>query len=322
MPTVYCYIRESHRYSAETGISKDAQEGICQDYYKVRLQRQGVAWGGYYYDQATSGRHIPFLLREQGWELRKKLNPGDHLVVAYHDRSTRSVLDFHILLRELQRIGVTLHFANLLCDLSTPEGMLQANIMFSMAQAESDMRGRRIKECFRSLKEKDPGYRCCGRMGFVQVGKNKARYLDPWPEERSIMRFIWRFQEKGYSARQIAPIVEDYVAELRELRPDCLCFREGQWGKVNRVLQAGRAYRRILEEEGEDCTEGVDFTKDRKEDGGRIEYNRLNMKVPDQTRQNREENRRLRKEGKLPPDNFDRLMARVTGTEPQPCATG
>ena len=96
--TRYCYIRESHRYSAETGISKDAQEGICQDYYHVKLQRQGVAWGGYYYDQATSGRHIPFLLREQGWELRKKLNPGDHLVVAYHDRSTRSVLDFHILL--------------------------------------------------------------------------------------------------------------------------------------------------------------------------------------------------------------------------------
>jgi hypothetical protein len=82
------------------------------------------------------------------------------------------------------------------------------------------------------------------------------------------------------------------------------------------VLQAGRAYRKILEEEGDDCTVAVDFINDRKEDGGRIESNRLNMKVPEDTRQNREENRRLKKEGKLPPDNFDRLMARVTGTEP------
>ena len=92
-------------------------------------------------------------------------------------------------------------------------------------------------------------------------------------------------------------------------------FRQGQVHRAHPRLSpgAGRTRNRV--------SPAVSPPSFAPRDGGRIEYNRLNTKVPEETRQNREENRRLRKEGKLPPDNFDRLMARVTGTEPQPCAS-
>jgi DNA invertase Pin-like site-specific DNA recombinase len=139
----YWYCRESHADSYANQNSKQTQEGICQSYYDFRLKPLGVRVGKIYYDPKTSARHVPFLQRTAGKELDRILQATDHVIFAHLDRGYRAVLDFSQVMQNWKSRGVTVHFASLGVDMSTPAGMLVANIMASVAQGESDLESER-----------------------------------------------------------------------------------------------------------------------------------------------------------------------------------
>lgn len=68
------------------------------------------------------------------------------LIVAKLDRLSRSVVDFATLVERAKANGWTIVVCDLNIDMTTPSGLLIANIMASLAQWERSMIGLRIKE--------------------------------------------------------------------------------------------------------------------------------------------------------------------------------
>ncbi len=162
MPTAYSYIRVSHQDSANSGLSPGSQLDQCRMYYgRVLMPKEAIWWGmteipegldlikhdgeiELLYDPAVSARHVPFLNRKGGSRLNDMLQPGDHVIFAHLDRGFRAVLDFSALIDVWKSRNITVHFADMGVDVSTPHGMLVANIMAAVAQGQSDMQERAI----------------------------------------------------------------------------------------------------------------------------------------------------------------------------------
>ncbi len=91
------------------------------------------------YERPTGDRRTPILDRKGGQRLHGMLKSGDHVIFAHLDRGFRATLDFAALIDVWKSKEVTVHFADLSVDLSTPQGMLVANIMAAVAQGQSDL---------------------------------------------------------------------------------------------------------------------------------------------------------------------------------------
>jgi DNA invertase Pin-like site-specific DNA recombinase len=277
----YNYLRVSHLDSAASGLSKESQEAECKRYWAFRLEHKQVEFGPFYYGEAVSGRKVPFLLRGEGWRLYQALKPGDHVIVSFHDRFTRTILDFEVMHRMLAKRGITLHFANFMggIDLGTPEGLMIARTMFTVAQYQSDAIGQRTRAAFAAKKARigyvDQGGN--GSDGYVRKGKKKAAWREPWPEERELLRRIVRCKDAGWTWRNISELIEAITAAFRTARPNCVCYYPGIW-KPDKCRHAYHRYRALLAAEGgKDCTEGIAVRGPgaRQEDGGKSELWRL-----------------------------------------------
>jgi len=221
-PMAFHYCRVSHQYSAATGLSAEAQHGLCRQYYEIRqLQKQGVQWfeGRRIYDPAISARHTPFLERPMGGWLHDQLRPGDHVIFAHMDRGFRAVLDWAALIDVWQRKRIIVHVADMGVDLSTGPGMMIANIMASVAQGHSDMLSERNKAIAATLRKlnrprngvKPPGYKVVGKRG-------KRRYAAD-ELDRAVMSYIeYHIDKKGLSLQQVADAVNRKFCKWQKRR--------------------------------------------------------------------------------------------------------
>jgi DNA invertase Pin-like site-specific DNA recombinase len=323
MSVAYNYLRVSHPNSAASGLSHDAQQAECRRYFAYRLEPLGVEFGPFFYDAAQSGYKIPFLLRGEGWKLYQCLKPGDHVIVAFHDRFTRDLLDFEFMHRQLEKRNIGLHFANFMggVDLSTPEGLMVARIMFSVAQQFSAAHGRRVKAAMQA-KIARTGYTASeSKTGYIKVGTRKAAWLEPWPEERELLRLMLALHNRAWCWQDIANKVEEWIAELRVTRPECICYRPGIWTryKGGRCRRAVRQYKQLIEREGgSDCTEGVNVRGPLYvfQDGGQPErYRLIERRTTEYTR--------LRRHGKITArDDLARMQERAVSIDREASCDG
>ena len=73
---------------ASTGkqeLTEEIQRRAVEEYYRTHLKPQGVEWGGWHYDAATSGDKA-FTEREHGLSLWVMAQRGDYIVASKSDR--------------------------------------------------------------------------------------------------------------------------------------------------------------------------------------------------------------------------------------------
>jgi DNA invertase Pin-like site-specific DNA recombinase len=135
----YVIISYSRVSTDRQDVGLDAQQAAINAWCAIR----GVSVDHSYVER-LSGKNM------KRPELQKAMQHveghGGTLVVAKIDRLSRSVSDFATLVERATKNGWSIVICDLNIDMTTPSGLLIANIMASLAQWERSMIGLRIKE--------------------------------------------------------------------------------------------------------------------------------------------------------------------------------
>lgn len=269
-PVAFSYLRVSHKYSAASGLSPGSQLDICRRYYKYAIQPKGVLWYGIkeippemdlttyddtvelFYDPSTSARHVPLLARRAGARLDQVLREGDHVIFAHLDRGFRAIRDFSALIHEWLRRGIIIHFADLGVDLTTPHGMLVANLMASMAQGQSDLQSERQKEICARMKELNMPHGGHKRLAWKTIGKKGNRQYVPDQEGRAIMAEIVKLHDRDrLSFGQIGERIYSWMCQVhpQTFHGGSHFGRKRLWTH-DKVRKAYHDYFELVEQEG------------------------------------------------------------------------
>ncbi len=147
------YLRVSTGEQKKTGLGLMSQGAICErkaaelgltfrsdchnDYLTVpRL--------GFFVDAAESAYRTRLAKRSGGMAMLSWIEPGDTVIVARLDRAFRSVVDFIETSTEMIDRGIRLVCCSPAIDLGTASGRLQARMLASLAEWESDRKSERI----------------------------------------------------------------------------------------------------------------------------------------------------------------------------------
>lgn len=141
---IYGYGRVSTIKQAKDGNSLEAQEKILKENGAKDI-----------YLDAYSGKSID---RPEYNKLRKKLRPGDTLIITKLDRIARSTSSGIKTIEDLINSGIIVNVLNIGKMDDSPTGKLIRNIMLSFAEFERDMIVERTQEGKRLAANK-PGYR-------------------------------------------------------------------------------------------------------------------------------------------------------------------
>lgn len=155
-PTAYTYSRASSNDKEDVSNSIPAQEKRTRAYYDMKLQDEGVQWGGSVCDKSTSASRYRFDERPGGKLLLEKLRPGDHLIFDKLDRMWRSVYDFERLHRYFEKHGIIWHVVNqsgVAIDTSGAAGKAMVTVMIAFAELEAGMASERQKASIRHRRE-------------------------------------------------------------------------------------------------------------------------------------------------------------------------
>ena len=147
-----------------------------------------VVW---HHDKATGKT-----MNRPAWErLMRNIQPGDTIVVWRLDRLGRTASGLTALFDELQERKINLVSLRDHIDLSRPAGRMMANVLASVAQYETEVRGERIAAGLAAAKEagKSLGGRKPGTRVRLTVEKERA---------------IKRLHSQGESISAIARTVE------------------------------------------------------------------------------------------------------------------
>lgn len=148
MNKCYGYGRHS---TAKQGLTKDAQHDRCFAYWEHNLAHLDVEWGGFFYDEAISGKK-PLSERPHGRVVYFLARETDHVVTARYDRCFRNALDGMIHLKAFEDRGVTFHSDKEKIDTSTAMGRAFRTMLLAMAEVERDLASERTLEIQASLK--------------------------------------------------------------------------------------------------------------------------------------------------------------------------
>ena len=141
---IYGYARVSTKLQATDGNSLESQENQLRD-----------AGATVIYKDAFSGTKSK---RPELDKLKKKLLPGDKIIVTKLDRLARSTEDGLALIKEWNTNNITVHVLNMGCIDNTPTGKLILTVMLAFAEFERDMIVERTQEG-RAIARLDPEYR-------------------------------------------------------------------------------------------------------------------------------------------------------------------
>lgn len=148
-----CYLRVSTGEQKKSGLGLMSQGSICarkavslglmfrQDVHHDYLSPPRP---GFFVDAAESAYKTKLAKRAGGGKMMECLQKGDTLIVARLDRAFRSVVDFVEVSTDLIERGIRLVCCSPAIDLGTASGRLQARMLASLAEWESDRKSERI----------------------------------------------------------------------------------------------------------------------------------------------------------------------------------
>lgn len=228
MPTVYCYGRAS---TSKQTLTESHQRSVCEEYVKRVLLPEGYTYGGWLYDNATSGSK-PMFERDEGRKLWVLVQPGDKIVWSKLDRAFRSVVDGASTMNLLQQKGVSFSSLDLGLDTSTAIGRCICTILMSFAELELEFVRQRTRDALRSKKAAGLPYGRCTPIGWRRIGKRSGAYFLPDLKERAQAEHIAHLRAEGLSYDEIV------VAMRGTMRP-----RGKEWNRatVKTALRAQSA---------------------------------------------------------------------------------
>lgn len=198
------YARQS--VDKRDSISIESQIELCQ--YELRGAASRV-----FKDKGYSGKNTD---RPQFQEMMNLVRDGeiDRVVVYKLDRISRSVLDFSLLIQELQSHNVEFVSCTEKFDTSSPMGRAMLNICIVFAQLERETIQMRVVDAYAARSRR--GFFMGGNIpyGFttepyVIDGKRTSRYVAV-PEEAAVVQDIYRMHNiPGVSMGDIATTLHD-----------------------------------------------------------------------------------------------------------------
>jgi len=217
------YIRNSHADAHLAGLGLENQRQQARRWSeRVReLHPHLTGEPVVFYDDTVSAFKIPFNRRPAGKRAMEFLKPGDHIVFSRLDRGFRSVVDCLWTVDELRKRGVTVHFADLQFDCSSPVNrafLAQASIF---CELESQFTSARTTEAMAVLKEKRgsggsaPSCRKWTEATEKRGGKTvTTRRLDWDKREVALQRWLYHLRYwKNMTTRQIYHHVETIMSK-------------------------------------------------------------------------------------------------------------
>lgn len=200
MNKCYGYGRHS---TAKQGLTKEAQHDRCFAYWEHNLAHLGVEWGGFYYDEAISGKR-PLSERPHGRIVYFLAQDSDHVVTARYDRCFRNALDGMIHLKAFEDRGVTFHSDKEKIDTSTAMGRAFRTMLLAMAEVERDLASERTLEIQASLKAAGKPH-CKGcPIGWRIVRTVDGREYRVDEDERRLAQTMAQMHYDGMSYERIA----------------------------------------------------------------------------------------------------------------------
>lgn len=162
----FFYARVSHKQSAASGVSEEAQFASMRQYYSTSPVKPTVAATcypydlppGHYCDRGVSGWSVPLLERPAGGAMLENIAPGDTIYFYDVDRAFRSVKDYAKTVEGWLENNITPVFVASGIDLSTPGGKLMGHCLAAFAQYYSDVTSARTREALaiRRITRKEP----------------------------------------------------------------------------------------------------------------------------------------------------------------------
>ena len=183
MPTIKCaiYTRKSTEYGLEQEFnSLQNQEESCKAYI---ASQSFNGWQYYktYSDAAISGGTM------DRPALKQMLDDMAHglvnTVVVYKvDRLSRSILDFHNMMKYFEKYGANFVSITQSFDTSTSMGKLTLNMLLSFAQFEREVSSERVRDKIRASKAKGLWMGGAPRLGYDLI--NKKLVVNPTEAEQ------------------------------------------------------------------------------------------------------------------------------------------
>lgn len=144
--TIHMYCRVSHEKSLK-GYGLQAQQQKLMKYATyLKTVKPHLTIGHFFSDEAVSAYTKTFLSRPQGGALHNALEPGDHIIVPRLDRGWRSIRDMLETVELWTKMGVTVHFADQMLDISTAMGSAFLKILCVSAELESSLKSEHLKQ--------------------------------------------------------------------------------------------------------------------------------------------------------------------------------
>lgn len=204
MPKCYAYGRHS---TDKQGMTKDVQALACREYYERNLEKKGIEWVDFFYDDAVSGGKL-FSEREYGRQVYFSLKRDDYLVVASMDRLFRNKTDGFATLDQLDRKGVK----RVILDLPDLSGLAGDEDLYDMLESQMvvyahvfrRMTSRKMKRDNQAKREAGIPFSRCSPVGWKQVGDRKSKAYRVNEFERSIVTFMQTLCDEGQSHDDIA----------------------------------------------------------------------------------------------------------------------
>lgn len=200
MSICYGYGRHSTK---KQSMTKAVQQQRTYAHWEQSLKPEGLRWGGFHYDEATSAGK-PFSEREKGRTLFASAQRGDCIVVSKLDRLFRRMSDGVITIEQLDQRGVRVIALDFPIDATTAIGKLIRNLLLSMAELERDLASERTSAVIESRKSRGLPYSCGCPVGWRVCGEPPARYFRVDEDERQFVEQMAELREAGWSYDDIA----------------------------------------------------------------------------------------------------------------------
>ena len=189
---------------ASTGkqeLTEEIQRRAVEEYYRIHLKPQGIEWGGWHYDAATSGDKS-FSEREQGLHLWIMAQRGDFIVAAKSDRVFRSTIDGLAMMEALLAKGVRTVMMDFPYDTRDANAELLFTLQLAVNRWERRKIGERTAAAMAELKRR--GVRLGGALQSPPIGWMWTGHALAADEaERAQVEEMARMREAGMSFERI-----------------------------------------------------------------------------------------------------------------------
>lgn len=170
------------------------------------VTQRGMQVDGLFVDEDVSAFYTSLSDRKEGKRVWDLLQRGDTLLMTKVDRGFRSWADAAITHQKLRDLGVTLRFADLDIDLSTPQGELFFSQIVAFAQFESRMHSQRKKEVYAHKRKTGQPYSWTRPYGWKRTKDKRGKLVgyEPDAKEQALGRRVLEMRRAGKSWWSIA----------------------------------------------------------------------------------------------------------------------